>query len=295
MSNAVNVSGTYNFDPSLGEMTLYAYNLVGIRNTAILQEHMQAARMAANMLLGRWSSQGVNLWMVTLQSIPLVQGQSTYNVPNNNITMLDTYIVTSGVTFTGSISGTTLTVTDTTGGAPAVGMALSGNSLINGTQIVSGSGSTWTVNNSQTVASGSITGETAQSINRLILPISRTEYASYPNKEQQGFPTTYWQDRLINGNVSLWPVPDGTQTALNFYQVCQIDDAGFTNGMQVNMPNYFYEAFVYGLAQRLAMIWAPERVGMLKPLADEAYMIAVEQNVENSDFYLTPQISGYFR
>lgn len=295
MSNATNLSGTYNFDPSLGEMTIYAYNLIGIRGTALLQEHMEAARMAANMLLGRWSSQGVNLWMVTLQSIPLVKGQSTYNVPNNNITMLDTYIVTGGVTFTGSISGTTLTVTDTTGGSPAIGMMISGNSLINGTQIVSGSGTTWTVSNSQTVASGLITGETAQSVNRLILPVSRTEYASYPNKEQQGFPTTYWQDRLINGNVTLWPVPDGTQTSLNFYQVCQIDDAGFTSGMQVNMPNYFYEAFVYGLAQRLSLIWAPEKMAMIKPLADEAYLIAVEQNVENADTYISPMISGYFR
>jgi hypothetical protein len=295
MSNATNVSGTYNFDPSLGEMTIYAYNLIGVRGTALVQEHMEAARMAANMLLGRWSSQGVNLWMVTLQSIPLVQGQSTYNVPNNNITMLDTYIVTGGVTFTGYINGTTLTITDTTGGSPAIGMMISGNSMINGTQIVSGSGTTWTINNSQTIASGLIVGETAQSINRLILPVSRTEYASYPNKEQQGFPTTYWQDRLINGNVTLWPVPDGTQTALSFYQVGQIDDAAFTSGMQVNMPNYFYEAFVYGLAQRLALVWAPERVAMIKPLADEAYQIAAMQNIENAPTYISPMISSYFR
>ena len=80
MSNATNLSGTYNFDPSLGEMTIYAYNLIGIRGTALLQEHMEAARMASNLLLGRWSSQGVNLWMVTLQSVPLVAGQATYNV-----------------------------------------------------------------------------------------------------------------------------------------------------------------------------------------------------------------------
>jgi hypothetical protein len=295
MSNPTNVSGTYSFDPSLGEMTLYAYNLIGVRNTAILQEHMESARMAANMLLGRWSSQGVNLWKVTRQSIPLVAGQPTYNVPTNNITMLDTYIVTGGVTFTGSISGVTLTVTDTAGGSPAVGMMISGNSIIQGTQILSGSGSIWTVSTSQTVSSAPIIGETQQSINRLILPVSRTEYASYANKEQQGFPTTYWQDRLLNGNVTLWPVPDGTQTALSYYQVGQIDDAAFSNGMQVSLPVYFYEAFVYALAQRLALIWAPEKVPLIKPLADEAYLIAVEQNVENAATYITPMLSGYYR
>lgn len=288
-------SGTYNYNPSLGELTLYAFNLCGIRNTALLQEHMESARMAANMLLGRWSSQGVNLWTVTKESIPLVAGQATYSVPSNNIVMLDTYIVTGGVSFTGSISGTTLSVTNTAGGAPAIGMVLSGNGLVNGTQIISGSGSTWTVSNSQTVPSGQIIGETAQSINRLILPISRTEYASYPNKEQQGFPTTYWQDRLLSGSVTLWPVPDGTQTALSYYQVTQIEDADFSSGQTLSLPVYFMEAFAFALAQRLAMIWAPDKVVMLKPLADEAYQIAVDQNVETAQQYISPVISGYYR
>lgn len=226
-------SGTYTYNPSLGELTLYAFNLCGIRNTALLQEHMESARMAANLLLGRWSSQGVNLWMVTKQSIPLVAGQATYNVPSNNIVMLDTYIST----------------TDGAGNA----------------------------------------------IDRLILPISRSEYASYPNKEQEGFPTTYWQDRLVSGTVTLWPVPDGTQTSLDFYQVGQIDDANFLNGQTVNVPVYFLEAFAYGLAQRLANIWAPDKVAMLKPLADEAYAIAAAQNVETAQQYISPIIAGYFR
>lgn len=227
------VSGTYNYNPSLGELTLYAFNLCGIRNTALLQEHMESARMAANLLLGRWSSEGVNLWMVNLQTVPLVKGQATYSVPSNNIVMLDTYIETDNGT-----------------GPP---------------------------------------------IDRLILPISRTEYASYPNKEQQGFPTTYWQDRLISGTVTLWPVPDGTQTSLKYYQVCQIDDSDFFNGQTTNLPVYFLEAFAYGLAQRLAMIWAPDRIQMIKPLADEAYQIAAAQNVETAQQYISPMISGYFR
>lgn len=226
-------SGTFNYNPSLGELTLYAFNLCGIRNTALLQEHMESARMAANLLLGRWSSEGVNLWMVNLQTIPLVAGQAEYTLPSNNIVMLDTYIET-----------------DNGSGPP---------------------------------------------IDRLILPISRTEYASYPNKEQQGFPTTYWQNRLISSTVTLWPVPDGTQTSLKYYQVCQIDDAEFTGGQTVNIPVYFMEAFAYGLAQRLAMIWAPDKVMMLKPLADEAYQIAAMQNVETAQQYISPVISGYYR
>lgn len=225
-------SGTYAYNPSLGELTLYAFNLCGIRNTALLQEHMESARMAANMLLGRWSSQGVNLWCVDLQSIPLVQGTATYSVPSNTIVMLDAYVVQNS------------------GGA---------------------------------------------SINRLILPISRSEYASYPNPNQQGFPTTYWFDRLISPTVTLWPVPDGNEVSFDYYRVRQIQDSEFQNGQQVEIPYYFVEAFAFGLAQRLAMVWAPDKVAMLKPLADESYDIAARQNIETAQQYISPMVSSYFR
>lgn len=225
-------SNTYQFSPSLGEITLYAFNLCGIRGTALLQEHMESARMAANMMLGRWSSEGVNLWAVDLQSISLSQGVATYSIPSNTIVMLDTYVVQN------------------TGGA---------------------------------------------SINRLILPISRTEYASYPNPTQQGFPTTWWMDRLLSPTVTLWPVPDGNESTLNYYRVRQIQDANFDSGQNVEIPYYFYEAFAYGLAQRLAMIWAPDKVAMLKPMADESYQIAAAQNVETAQQYISPTLSSYWR
>jgi hypothetical protein len=226
-------SGTYAFNPALGELVLYSYNLIGVRNTAVLQEHMQSARMAANMMLSRWANQGVNLWAVDLITTPLVKGVTTYPVDANTVVILDAYIETDN-----------------------------------------GSG---------------------QPIDRLILPISRTEYASYPNKEQQGFTTTYWFDRLLSPSVTLWPVPDGTTTSFKYYRVRQLQDANLQNGQQVEIPYLWMEAFAYGLAQRLATIWAPDKMMMLKPLADEAYSIAAAQNVETAQQYISPMISGYFR
>ena len=225
-------SGTYAFNPSLGEVTLYAYNLCGIRNTSLLQEHMQSARMAANMLAMRWSNQGVNLWAVDLVTVPLVQGQSTYTVDSNTVMILDAYVTT---------------------------------------------------------------GTGTSEIDRIIMPVSRTEYASYPNKTQQGFPTTYWFDRLLSPTVSLWPVPDGNEVALKYYRVRQLQDSNFTSGQMVEIPPLWLEAFAMGLAFRLALIWAPDKVPMLKPLADEAYQIAADQNVEYAATYISPQIQGYYR
>jgi hypothetical protein len=236
-------SDTYAFNPSLGELTLYAYNLIGVRNTAVLQEHMQASRMATNMMLSRWSNQGVNLWAVDLVTTPLVTGQSVYPVDGNTVMILDAYI--------------------------------------------------------QTDQSGSNT-------DRIILPISRTEYASYPNKDQQGFPTVYWFDRLISSDrstgsagpsVTIWPVPNTDQgpTTLKYYRVRQLQDANLQNGQTVEIPYLWLEAFAYGLAFRLAQIWNPTAVAMLKPMADESYQIAADQNVEQAQQYISPMISGYYR
>jgi hypothetical protein len=236
-------SGTYNFNPGLGELTLYAYNLIGIRNTAVLQEHMQAARMATNMLLARWSNQGVNLWCVDLVTTPLVTDQSTYAVDPSTVMILDAYVAND---------------------------------------------------------------QTGANIDRIILPISRTEYASYPNKEQQGFPTVYWFDRLISSSrstgsagpsVTLWPVPntDNGPQSLKYYRVRQIQDSNLQNGQTVEIPYLWLEAFAYALAYRLSQIWAPAMSMGLKPMADESYQIAADQNVETAQQYISPMISGYFR
>lgn len=238
----MSTSGTYTFNPSLGELTLYAYNLCGIRNTALLQEHMESSRMATNMMLARWSNQGVNLWCVDLVTVPLVQGQSVYPVDQSTVMILDAYMAITN---------------------------------------------------------------TGQEIDRIIMPISRTEYASYPNKAQQGFTTVFWYDRLISSDrstgsagpsVTLWPVPDGQSAQyLKYYRVRQIQDAEFNNGQTAEIPYLWMEAFAYGLAARLAVIWSPDKAVTLKAMADESYQIAADQNVESAQQYISPQISGYFR
>jgi hypothetical protein len=227
-------SGTYNFNPSLGEMTLYAYNLAGLRPTSLLQEHMTSARMASNMMLSRWANQGVNLWKVDLVTVPLVQGQATYSVDAKTVMILDAYM-----------------------------------------EIDNGGG---------------------QPIDRIIMPVSRTEYASYPNKEQQGFTTTYWFDRLLSPTITLWPVPDGSSAQyLKYYRVIQIQDSNFTSGQTIDVPYLWMEAFADGLAYRLARIWNPQMAPGLKALADESYAIAAAQNTEYAQQYISPQIVGYYR
>jgi hypothetical protein len=226
-------SSTYTFNPSLGELTLYAFNLCQIRPTSLVQEHMQSARMATNMMLATWSNQGVNLWAVDLVTTPVTQGVSTYAVDANTVMILDAYMVTTG------------------GGS---------------------------------------------NTDRIIMPVSRTEYASYPNKAQQGFPTSFWFDRLISPTVTLWPVPDGSSTTtLKYYRVRRLQDSEFSSGQTVEIPYLWLEAFADGLAYRLAKVWNPQIAQGLKAVADETYKIAADQNIEQAQQYISPQIFGYFR
>lgn len=89
------VSGTYDFSPTMGELVLTAYGRLGVRRTAITQEHMEDARMGVNLLFSRWSSQnGPNLWKVELEPIVLVPSQATYLLPRYVTNVLDAYIRT---------------------------------------------------------------------------------------------------------------------------------------------------------------------------------------------------------
>ena len=230
--NPLNTSGTYGFAPSMGEALLYAYGLCGVRRTALTQQHFEDARIATGMMMGRWSADGVNLWQVDLQCIPLVQGQATYPVPYNTIVMLDMY---------------------------------------------------YTINNGQ------------QEIDRIMTPISRTEYANYPNKQQQGAPNVAWFDRLLSPSVTIWPTPNGQQASFKYYRLRQTQDSNLQNGQNVEIPVYFLEPYVFGLATRLAAIWAPERAVGLKALADEAWGVAIRQNVEQANIYISCQLNGYYR
>ena len=227
-------SGTTLYNPSIGEVVLYSFNLCQIRSTSIAQEHLNSARQAMNMMLSRWSNMGPDLWKVDTETITLVAGQSTYPVPADTIMILDMYARTP--------SGTTNT-------------------------------------------------------DRIMMPISRTEYASYPNKAQQGFPTVVWFDRLISPTVTIWPVPDGSgnPTTITYYRVTQIQDANLPGGETIDIPYRWLDAFSNGLAYYLSRIWQPQLTAQLKAEADEAYQIAANQDTENVGVFISPQIAPYFR
>lgn len=133
-------------------------------------------------------------------------------------------------------------------------------------------------------------------LNRFISPFSRTDYASLAYPTQQGYPTSYWFDRLISPTVSLWPVPDGSATyTLNYYRYRWIQDATVAGGNQPEVTNLALDAWVAGLAHRLSRHFNPALEQLRKADAVEAFNIFSNQYVENVNLYISPGISGYYR
>lgn len=131
--------------------------------------------------------------------------------------------------------------------------------------------------------------------NRIITAFSRTDYASLADPTQTGFPTSFWFNRALTPTLTLWPVPDdSTNYLMSYYVYTQPDDAVLQDGKQVAVPYWWMDAYVAGLAYRLARIYAPALEAQRKQDWLDAYQKACEQ-VEPAPLYITPGLTGYYR
>lgn len=139
------------------------------------------------------------------------------------------------------------------------------------------------------------TGADEQTTDRIIWPISRTEYASMPNKVLQAPPTVYWFDRQLAPTITLWQVPDDQQGyLLRYYRCVTIQDANTIGSQTIDISPLWMNAIALGLAAQLAISYAPERATALDAKAQQWLMEAREQNTENVPLYLMPMVGGYY-
>ena len=156
--------------------------------------------------------------------------------------------------FTGSISGTTLTVTNIQSGTIAIGQALFGVGVSQETVITGGSGTSWTVNLSQTVAATlmnssattSITGVLTTGVTYGNLATTGTVYLGQ-TIQGAGVPVNTMVIAILNpiSGVNQYTVSTNTAVssetmyALNF-TVIPNNDGAFSGGTTVDIvDNYF--------------------------------------------------------
>lgn len=236
-------------------------------------EAAQDAFEMLNDLIDQWSNEDMMTFYKTEIIFPVTSGQTQYTIgPGGQV----------GAVFTGSISGTTLTVTAITSGAIAIGQTLSGTGITSGTKILAfqtGAGGnvneagTYTLNISQTVASSTINAyyQRPLVINSAFVRINTTSNGQpitgggldYPvavlnveEYEMIGLKTLngpwpkalYYQPTELLGNLFVWPNPG--QGEMHIFA-----DTIFSNytGLydNITLPQGYTMALRWCLAERL--------------------------------------------
>jgi len=134
-------------------------------------------------------------------------------------------------------------------------------------------------------------GSSSTQADLTITRISVSTYATIPNKLQQGRPIQILVERLETPRVTVWPVPDDSQTyTLVYWRMRRIEDAG--NGVNtMDVPFRFLPALVAGLAYYLALKLPDgiSRLDVLKQQYDEAWSTAADEDREKAAIRLVPR------
>lgn len=115
--------------------------------------------------------------------------------------------------------------------------------------------------------------------------INRDDYFYLPDKNVQGRPVQYWLDRQrTNCVMNVWPAPDAASIyrQMSMLATRHIMDVG-TLQQEVEVPQRWYEAVVWNLAQRLAIITPEVKLDMIKITAGMAQTALAQAWAEERD------------
>lgn len=139
---------------------------------------------------------------------------------------------------------------------------------------------------------------------RILMPITRTQYAMVSNKLQQGIPTQYWFQMLLTPQITIWQVPQvgAPSYVLNWYGLEQMEDANIGGGETPNVARRALECLCARMAFRLCEKFGPSnpqaRQAMMqekKALADDAWDKMVRRDQEPGPMSVQPNIAAYGR
>lgn len=250
-----------------------------------------------NDMIDQWSNEQMMVYYKTEIIFTLTSGQTQYTIgPGGQI----------GSTFTGSISGNTLTVSNITQGGIAKGMTLSGSGITSGTKIVafnSGAGGnvneagTYTLNISYStpVASTTISAyyERPLSINSAFVRVNTNSNGTpilnggldYPvgilnleNYELIGLKTMngpwpralYYQPAETLGTITVWPNPQQGEMHI-FADTLFQRFTGLYD--EIIIPQGYSMALRWCLAERLMPMYGksnPQQLAMINAYASQA-------------------------
>ena len=299
-----NTSGAAAFNLDLTELVEEAFERIG--SEVRTGYDLRSARRSLNILFAEWANRGINMWTMQAGTIQLVQGQSTYPLPNDTVDLLEHVIRTQSnsisnqadLTITRISVSTYATLPNKLQQARPIQVwvqRLDGMQYSTGFTVASAVSATDTVItltstanmpasgfillNSETIFYSYIDGFT---LNNCFRAQNNTAAASHVVGT-----TAYIQNLPC---VTVWPVPDGAQSyVFAYWRMRRTQDAG--GGVNVmDVPFRFIPALIAGLAYYLGGKSSDmQRLPILKAQYDEAWELASQEDRETAALRFVPR------
>jgi hypothetical protein len=300
-----NTSGLTGFNLDLTELVEEAFERVG--SELRTGYDLKTARRSLNLLFADWANRGINMWTFEQGTIQLVQGQSTYALPNDTVDLLEHVIRTQANQMANQADLTITRISVSTyatlpnklqqarpiqvwvqrldGQQSATGATTSAAITATDTEItlttVVGLPSTGFIKlDTETIQYGYIEGNTLYNCFRA--QNNSTAAAHLINT------AVYWSKLPC---VTVWPTPDGAQSyQFVYWRMRRVQDAG--GGVNVmDVPFRFVPCMTAGLAYYLALKvpGGLDRLQVLKAQYDEAWATAADEDQEKAAVRFVPR------
>ena len=304
-----NTSGTTSFNLDLTELVEEAFERAGRELRSGYD--LRTARRSLNIMFAEWANRGINMWTIEQGQIDLVQGQSTYALPNDTVDLLEHVIRTQAgqqsnqadLTITRISVSTYATLPNKLQQARPIQVwvqRLDGQTAASITTLassISATDSTITLTSTQGLPSAGFvqigTGVNAETIN--YTSISGNDLI-YCFRGQNGTSAIAHSagDAVSVQNlpaVTVWPTPDAAQSyQFVYWRLRRTQDAG--GGVNVmDVPFRFIPCMVAGLAFYIAgkIPEGTDRLGILKQQYDEAWELAAYEDHEKAALRFVPR------
>jgi len=312
----MSVSGISDFNLDLTEIIEEAFERCGSESRTGYD--IKTARRSLNLLFADWANRGVNMWTFEEGQIPLVQGVTTYALPNDTVDLLEHVIRTNA-----NVQNTQADLTITRISVSTY--ATLPNKLQQARPIqvwVQRLDSAVYVVDSTVTATVSATDTTIYLSNVTALPAAGfiqlgSEVISYGNLTQtspsspagalyncgRGQQNTYAAVHAIGDvvtkiqppSITVWPTPDQGTAAQPYYtfvywRLRRINNAG--EGVNTfDVPFRFLPCLVAGLAYYMALKipGADARLPVLKQQYDEAWNSAANEDQDKAAVRFVPR------
>ncbi len=282
----------------------------GLAPQVITPEIVDTALESLFMLLMSLSNRGLNLWCIDKRIVPLVIGQATYVLPEGTQDVLN--LVYSAPTEVSGGSVVRFGVKFSTLPTTSFNLQTSSDNITWTTSATYSAPSTagvysWydldpqvSANYFQVSSDGVVEDLILSAENKeiVVTPFNRDDYSSQPNKTfQSGFVTNYYFEKLVNPQITLWPVPNDDTRCLVLWRYRQIQDIG-TLTEEIELPSRWYEAISWHLAARLAFELPgveKDRIGLVMQMANSMVLEVEGDETDNAPTYFAPNIGVYTR